>query len=172
MKVLSVMFAVVTTIGTVNGGNPNYLRTSGPDGLGSRKEFDFSDVNQDDQINQSALSLDGSGSDCPEKCPLNNKPVEDEDGVEYRNECVLRLAQCSGITNLASSDMEDVSSFIGSFEGTIEISGSGSKEAVVVDIGLLELFGKRSSYDDLENGSALGGLKPKLGRAVPAKFLG
>ncbi|GMF80530.1 unnamed protein product [Phytophthora fragariaefolia] len=129
-------------------GSPN-LHLLGSDPTNGNKNCDFSKVNQ---VEQTASSLDSSDSDaCPDECSLDNKPVKDEAGVEYLNDCLLRLALCTHSSILAASDMSDVMTMFGSVEGTIGLEGSGSTEQVVIDIGILNMFGSRTrdrSTDD------------------------
>ncbi|KAG6945095.1 hypothetical protein JG688_00016740 [Phytophthora aleatoria] len=155
MKLQSLLPLMVTAIATVSAGNPAYLRGADSDPASGTKQFDFSDVNQADQTEQATLSLDGSGSDaCPEKCPMDFQPVKDKNGVEYLNKCLLRLAECTDSSVLASSDMADVRGMFGSLEGTVELTGSGSNEHAEMDIGLLEMFGGKEGATRKRTGPA------------------
>ncbi|OWZ11679.1 protease inhibitor Epi10 [Phytophthora megakarya] len=40
-----------------------------------------------------------SPTDCPDLCPAYDNPVTDENGVEYSNECYMRLAKCQDSSN-------------------------------------------------------------------------
>ncbi|GMF16596.1 unnamed protein product [Phytophthora fragariaefolia] len=106
MQILRALIVATAAATTVNAGSPSYLRVSGSASTSGNKIYDFFNVNKFDQT---ASPLDGSGSDaCPDECPMDNKPVKDEAGVEYLNECLLRMARCTHSSILAASDMSSV----------------------------------------------------------------
>ncbi|KAL4162188.1 hypothetical protein PRNP1_002735 [Phytophthora ramorum] len=165
MKLPSVLTCAAVVASTANAGNSNYLRSTGSNSAAGGKQFDFSDVDQ------TSPTLIGSGSEaCPEKCPLDLKPVFDEDGVEYLNECMLRLAECRDNSFLAASDLADVRYMFGSLEGTVYLaspSGSGNQQAIEFDIGLDKIFGGNDDSASDESDSNSGSDDTTQGQTAP-----
>ncbi|GMF11926.1 unnamed protein product [Phytophthora lilii] len=123
-------------------------------------------VQKTSRIFQTTLSSSGS-AECPDECPMDMDPVIDANGVEYFNECLMLMAQCTQSSLLAASDLADELKMFESqgLEGTITMTGSGSTEHPLIDIGLEELFGVKKS----ESENALkGDLLSKITHLKPA----
>ncbi|GMF28440.1 unnamed protein product [Phytophthora lilii] len=141
MKFATGLVLAALAVTAANAGNPNYLRATKTESASD--DFDFSD------------SLDASGSsDCPEDCPDKYKPVKDSDGVEYPNECFMRMAQCTD----ASGSLGDLADLYGGSvdedDLTIDLTdlfGSDSTDGSHVKVNIMSLIGSGSDQVDMQD---------------------
>ncbi|KAG3110465.1 hypothetical protein PI124_g7846 [Phytophthora idaei] len=116
---------MATVVAAVKAGNSEYLRGPDYDPASDTKQFDFSNVNQAEQLANSA---------CPKKCPLGYQPVKDKDGVVHHNKCIQRLLECTDSLSISASDFSDLRRIFGtSIDGTIELNGSSVSTDVVYE---------------------------------------